>query len=350
MANHDSDDEYTWFYDDVTPGQLDGLAAREEFGFPPCVPIASGSQVPHNSEEITTAEEINSRASTPSSKTFIFAPPPGHKRGPGRPKGSRNRTSSASLKIPQPIKRAVGRPRGSGPRQLAQANSGTETTKKRRVGRLRKKPAFGPSKPRSDSMFISGLPPTGRFCDTGDTRNTSPTAVSASTPVTDPMLTSASRDADEDARSASTSTSAAAPGAEPPEVRLDSNDDPSRMINNDDGDDVGGDDADDSLLEEGIGEDDGDDADEFSSNKSLSKVPLRDLPTWLEKVFKKHVEASSPPNRGPDGLPPLYRDRQFWFPNPTTFFLLQDINTLSPQKIYDARFFLWDPECLYPVV
>ncbi|KAF8078294.1 hypothetical protein FPV67DRAFT_1402915 [Lyophyllum atratum] len=117
------------------------------------------------------------------------------------------------------------------------------------------------------------------------------------------------------------------------------------MINNDDVDDTANDGGA-SLLEEGIGEDDGDDGDD--STTSSTKVPLRDLPTWLEVVFRAHVEASSASNRGQDGLPPLYRNHQFWFSKPAKFFVLQDINTLSPQRMYDARFFLWDPECLVP--
>ncbi|GLB43789.1 putative essential for the formation of DNA replication focal centers [Lyophyllum shimeji] len=351
MADYTSDDEYARFFEDVTPDQLDGLIALEESRFPLSVPPASGSQMPRNSERITTTEKSNSRAPTPSSNIFIFEPPPG-KRRPGRPKGSRNQNGSASLQLPQPTKRPVGRPRGSGPLQLAAANSGVKPTKKRRVGRPKRKAAFGPSKPRSDSMFVSGLPPTGRFRNTGTTRNPSP-AAARSIPTTGPMATSAIGDADEDTREVSTSASAAhstsarAPDIVP-EPQLIFNDDPSRVINDDDGDDAGSDDGGDSLLEEGIGEDDGDDAEDSMGNTSSSKVPLRDLPTWLDTAFKAHAEASSPSNRGPDGLPPLYRDRQFWFPKPATFFLLQDINTLSPQNVYDARFFLWDPECLAP--
>ncbi|KAG6875210.1 hypothetical protein C0992_004756, partial [Termitomyces sp. T32_za158] len=110
-------------------------------------------------------------------------------------------------------------------------------------------------------------------------------------------------------------------------------------------DDDSGIDNDDKLLMEGIGKDDRDD-DEV--NASTSKVQLRPLPDWLKTLFDIHVNASGG-HRGSDGLPPLYRDHHtFWFPKPSPFFVLRDIDTLTPQKLYNVRFFLWDPECLAP--
>ncbi|GLB45618.1 putative essential for the formation of DNA replication focal centers [Lyophyllum shimeji] len=347
IQDNTSDDEFAQFYDDVTPAELDALDALEGLErrvfTPSGLPVTSGSQPLYQSENTPTAvqpnDDTSSRASTSTSNTFVFEPPltPDQaitKRAPGRPKGSRNRNSAALLQQLQETKRSVGRPRGSGPRQLAKANGSAEIPKKRRVGRPSKKPAFGPPKPRNKSMLFPGLPPTGRF------RNTSDTA--ATHPSTTPIL--ATGDLSDEAPAAA--PPAPQQGIEP-EAPLVSNDDPTRVIDDDDTNaDVGGDD---SFLEEGIGEDEGDEGDNDDLSTSKSKVPVGDLPTWLQTAFDAHVLASSPSNRGPDRLPPLYRDHQtFWFPKPATFFLLQDINTLSPQKIYEAQFFLWDPECLVP--
>jgi hypothetical protein len=61
------------------------------------------------------------------------------------------------------------------------------------------------------------------------------------------------------------------------------------------------------------------------------------LPTWLYDDFKVKVTESG--RRNDKGLPPLYADlKTFWFPRPSTFFILQH-NNISPQL-------LWDPEVL----
>ncbi|KAG6808594.1 hypothetical protein H0H92_003610 [Tricholoma furcatifolium] len=108
------------------------------------------------------------------------------------------------------------------------------------------------------------------------------------------------------------------------------------------------------LLEDGIGDDNGEeDVDGSDLNAdavdvpSTSQVLLRPLPTWLKTTFDKYVGNSA--QRGQGRLPPLYRDHKtFWFPKPATFFILQDTRNLSPEQLYDIRFFLWDPECLVP--
>ncbi|KAJ7689413.1 hypothetical protein B0H17DRAFT_907426, partial [Mycena rosella] len=72
----------------------------------------------------------------------------------------------------------------------------------------------------------------------------------------------------------------------------------------------------------------------------------RKLPTWLQSQFEAKVKESNA--RGDDGLPPLYRNQSFWFPVRDPYFPTREINTLTPQKIYEATasFFLWDPAVL----
>lgn len=70
------------------------------------------------------------------------------------------------------------------------------------------------------------------------------------------------------------------------------------------------------------------------------------MPPWLEVPFKKHLEDSS--KRDEHGRPPLYFSHAaFFFPRPSTFFLLRD--GVTPQKLYNPRFMLWDPEALCPI-
>ena len=103
------------------------------------------------------------------------------------------------------------------------------------------------------------------------------------------------------------------------------------------------------LMGDGLGEDDvyGDDDHEELDPHTSQAGERRPLPPWLKDGFNAKVNESARSHRGPDGLPPLYRDHQtFWFPCPSTFFLLR--NSVSPQDLYNPRFFLWDPAALCP--
>ena len=51
--------------------------------------------------------------------------------------------------------------------------------------------------------------------------------------------------------------------------------------------------------------------------------------------------------RDAKGRPPLYAVHcTFWFPQHSTFFFLDRNNPPPPQKLFNPRFFLWDPEVL----
>lgn len=70
----------------------------------------------------------------------------------------------------------------------------------------------------------------------------------------------------------------------------------------------------------------------------------RSLPTWLADVFKVRVAEAN--DRDANGLPKLYAvDQTFWFPQRSTSFLLRQPQ-LTPQMLYNPRFFLWDPLAL----
>lgn len=100
-----------------------------------------------------------------------------------------------------------------------------------------------------------------------------------------------------------------------------------------------GDDA--YLMRDGIGLEDGDDSYEGHENEKPGS-----LPPWLFSEFKAKVAEADA--RNDDMLPPLYRDhRTFWFPQPSAFFILNE-GHLNPAKLYNPRFFLWDPQVLCP--
>ena len=101
------------------------------------------------------------------------------------------------------------------------------------------------------------------------------------------------------------------------------------------------------LMGDGLGEDDENDLDEHDDTTAGASQAgeRRPLPTWLKNAFNSKVNESARSRRGPDGVPPLYRDHKtFWFPQQSTFFLLR--NSVTPQDLYNPRFFLWDPAAL----
>ncbi|KAG6835921.1 hypothetical protein H0H93_013330 [Arthromyces matolae] len=243
------------------------------------------------------------------------------------PQGSRNINTKPPI---EKIPKRRGRPPGTGHVQLAIARGELAVEKKRKRGRPRKSTNFGAPSTRyrlSGSLFIPGVP----------AKNT--TTKSTSTPSTNMLLSTSSRSKTptNDLRGAETHVNPDAnttyPSVPPTNEPVPS--EGSLPVLNDDGNNV---DSPDALLEEGIGEDDGDDTEPSMTNTAApsSKVPLRPLPTWLKAIFDTHVKASQ--GRGSDGLPPLYRDHQtFWFPKPSPFFKLCNLENLTPQQFWDAR-------------
>ncbi|KAG6876058.1 hypothetical protein C0992_001133 [Termitomyces sp. T32_za158] len=232
---------------------------------------------------------------------------------------------------PHKIKFPVGRPCGTGPRQLAKARGELLGMKKKPPGRPRKNIIFGTSK---SAASIKGLHVSGTLKQASSAwsldsiRLRTPISAAAHSPDKDiPLALALTVTPEQDN-----------------DLPLSTDEDSSRILDGDiEESDVN------ALLKEGIGEEVVEDEDEeqITSGMAPSKVSLHPLPNWLKDTFEKHIRDSGSINRIPDGLPPLYCDQQtFWFPKPSTFFLLQDIDNLSPQKIYKAQFFLWDPECL----
>ena len=106
---------------------------------------------------------------------------------------------------------------------------------------------------------------------------------------------------------------------------------------------------DDDLDDNGEGDGDFDEGSEFDDKGMAGKAKpsRRPLPPWLLEPFKARVTESSSQYRDAAGLPPLYaRHQTFWFPRPSTYFLIK--KGLTPQKLFNPLFFLWDPEALCP--
>ncbi|KAF5381364.1 hypothetical protein D9615_008300 [Tricholomella constricta] len=367
-------------YDDVlenlefTLDDLQKLDELEKRYFSSSVTQSSGMTAEKNDETAEssgqtspTTQHISLRLhfllTTPEETDEGLRQPP---RNPGRPRKSElNKAPTPAEVEPPKVKRPVGRPRGSGPRQLEAAQGHQVPAKKKPVGRPRKYVAFGSPSQSSRKWAIRGLHVPG-FNATGPSHRSasgaslSPSESSMATPfpamynsvsrltvpleeqsvpsppLFAPSLGSSRPDQDNDSLSVAESG---------PEYLPATDGDPSDLLFEDvDTDDVtSGGDTESNFLEDGAGEEDDEDDEDVNSEPQpqSSKVPLRPLPPWISKDFNTYIKESQ--NRGPDGLPPLYRDHQtFWFPQRATFFTLKD-DDISPQKLYDRRYFLWDP-------
>ncbi|TEB19647.1 hypothetical protein FA13DRAFT_343031, partial [Coprinellus micaceus] len=81
------------------------------------------------------------------------------------------------------------------------------------------------------------------------------------------------------------------------------------------------------------------------TNEMPQKKPSP-MPFWLETRFKWCLEKAKDRR---DGTPRLYwQNHTFWFPQESTWFLLQSHNP-TPQLLYNPKFFLWDPMSLKPI-
>ena len=110
-----------------------------------------------------------------------------------------------------------------------------------------------------------------------------------------------------------------------------------------DGEGIGSEDLDEAEGDEG---DDEGDPNQVPAGLDERTRPRRPLPEWLLSHFRMKVAECGPNFRDAHGLPPLYATgNTFWFPQPSTSFLLNHDN-LCPEKLYNPCFFLWDPESL----
>ncbi|XP_006455795.1 hypothetical protein AGABI2DRAFT_76455, partial [Agaricus bisporus var. bisporus H97] len=115
-------------------------------------------------------------------------------------------------------------------------------------------------------------------------------------------------------------------------------------------DDVDASDEETNADGKGIGEDD--DYDDIGPEDDSGRGEgrkRRPLPSWLLDAFNKRVEESK--QHDAQGLPPLYSIHQsFWFPQKSSFFILDEKKHLSPSNLFNPNFFLWDPQALYPSI
>ncbi|KAK7047836.1 hypothetical protein VNI00_006164 [Paramarasmius palmivorus] len=246
------------------------------------------------------------------------------KRRPGRPKGSKNKTTLE--------------------REAAELQDGSdeatanEQQTKRLVGRPRKVPVVtGPAVIRSGTTTVAGSDPTG----TGIIPPIFHRRLNRAVASQSPTITS------------NQETSSSAPTSALPisqtsvrEETLLPHDDPSRKISLNAPDDDGLDPN--VATGEGVGSDDDDDfgigveIDDDSENPSVGRRPP---PLFVMRIFNKHLEFIKQHTSGAGNhvTSDIYRrSKSFWLPKADTFFLLYDEN-ISPTSLYNPRFFYWDP-------
>ncbi|KAJ7170171.1 hypothetical protein C8R46DRAFT_1266577 [Mycena filopes] len=242
------------------------------------------------------------------------------RRRAGRPKGSRNKVQRQQS--PPPVPKPRGRPAGTGHLQRARALAGVEEEPqaKRPVGRPSKLPPARQFSVTVGKSTVKGMPAVIR---------SRPAADSVESSNLHPIFTQSS-----------TQTLTQHPSAIliPADDETEGGNDYSGLLN--DGVGVGDDD------EESDDEERGDDhPDPAHAHRPSPRRTARKLPNWLQSQFDSRVRESGV--RAKDGLPPLYRDhRTMWFPVEDPYFATQTPESLKPEKLYHATFFLWDPAAL----
>ncbi|KAJ7454551.1 hypothetical protein B0H11DRAFT_1926387 [Mycena galericulata] len=250
--------------------------------------------------------------------TGLFNPPLELKRRGGRPKGSKNKIQPVSPESTEPKRR--GRPRGTGPKQIARAIAGnSETPQKRPVGRP---PKLAPAR-KVDVRLGKRLPGASGAVNTNPLHS-----------IFNKQHTAASNLSQNPIASPSGNATAETGPQVVDEGQQDEEEDGADGLLND------------GLGEEGEesdGEEQGENAPGDAPNPTSSR-PRRKLPGWLQTQFDEKLRLAGIRDKG---LPLLYaRDKTFWFPLEDPYFALQQLESLSPQKMFRARFFLWDPDVL----
>ncbi|KAJ7254273.1 hypothetical protein C8J57DRAFT_1658439 [Mycena rebaudengoi] len=303
-------------------------------------------------EGSSTSDEINASISdvTPGQLTAPQRSELEFQRGRGRPKGSKNKQQRSESTVDDVPKRR-GRPPGTGYKQKARAASLSanlvdneeDSEPKRPVGRPRKNPVSRTFSASLARTTVPGMPAVMRSNRGEDSTNPHnlhsmflPPRPSDPSPHPTPIHP---RENPPRPPAASRSVNSLFP--DPPQAE------DIVLSPEEDDDDYTG------LLNDGVGDEDLDeDHDEDDDNPSPESAShprrtARPLATWLHIQFKARVAESS--ERGSDGLPPLYREgKTFWFPREDPYFSLKKISELTPEKLFHAQFFLWDPAALVP--
>ncbi|KAJ7488604.1 hypothetical protein B0H11DRAFT_2230137 [Mycena galericulata] len=299
-----------------------------------------GSRAESDDEWTADSEIVNH----PEASTSSVPPIPSVKRGPGRPKGSRNKTPGSQTGDHTGAK-PRGRPRGTGPKQLARAQGVIESEQpKRPVGRPPKLPPARQVSIRlgTETRTVRGTPAVIRSKNLANATEGSQfheifNKSKPSAPSTTPSTTPNPRPV---------TITGLNPTDTVPDSDEDEHDEYSGLL--DDG--LGLNDDDDEGIEPDEGEDRSETiADTSQPRPSQPRPSPHPVPDWIQLQFEAKVRESAP--RGDDGLPLLYREHKtFWFPVEDPFFSLRDnIELLTPQSLYQASFFLWDPAALLPL-
>lgn len=134
----------------------------------------------------------------------------------------------------------------------------------------------------------------------------------------------------------------------PPAAHIIPEEDPDRAGTVEEGGDDGNGDGLGEDYDWGDGDEDEDEHDPEGSDEPANAPAgpaRRPLPPWLMEAFQSRLAEFE--KKDEQGMPLLYaRDRTFWFPQPSPYFVLAE-GSVSPAAIYDIRFFAWDPKALY---
>ncbi|KAH6903570.1 hypothetical protein BKA70DRAFT_1433610 [Coprinopsis sp. MPI-PUGE-AT-0042] len=109
------------------------------------------------------------------------------------------------------------------------------------------------------------------------------------------------------------------------------------------GEEDGGEDEGDERDDEGAI--DGDEEDEVGKSGPRARARLAQ-PNWLLTLFAAIIKSMN--EKDTNGVPVLYSCNQtFWVEPPAAWFLLNNGGPISPQRIFQPQFFVWDPQAVF---
>ncbi|PPR06280.1 hypothetical protein CVT24_000821 [Panaeolus cyanescens] len=261
------------------------------------------------------------------------------------------------------VKRPVGRPRGSGKEQR---DPNLVAVSRGRVGRPPKVKDSGGVVVQLGKYFVPGT----RSYLAPSHQNTQP-PITLTTLLSGYQVTSGQRQQDPSLSQPHHNTTSTDPTSQPspqaPHIDSESSsspttqqvvpdEDPQRVVDLDDDDILGGEQAGSGLWKDnsaGDSDDDEDDEDGENGDKpgptlGGKKKSQRSSPAAPPHVMKKfNIIVAECGQRNENGLPKLYSQEQtFWYPQKSTYFILQSPNA-CPIDLYNPRFFVWDPQALH---
>ena len=99
-------------------------------------------------------------------------------------------------------------------------------------------------------------------------------------------------------------------------------------------------------MGEGEGDEDDGGDDDMDNGKESHNRARHPLPPSVHDAYERNIEFLKQ-TKGLQSRPHFYESRQtFWLPQKSNYFLIHGPSKPQPSRLYNPRFFYWDPDLL----